>query len=138
MMVTPDGHGRLELSRFDSPPVESDHRIAPVNALGYLRVMFTVDDLDDTLSRPYPLGARLVDEVVDYEGVYRLCNLRASSVCSSVCSSVSPKNLGSDPPDRDHAAPRPTAFLHHSPGQRPGNRSTSILSWLKAKLMRLE
>jgi catechol 2,3-dioxygenase-like lactoylglutathione lyase family enzyme len=64
MMVTPDGHSRLELSRFEAPPMVSDHRNALVNALGYLRVMFTVDDLDDTLARLYELGAELVDEVV--------------------------------------------------------------------------
>jgi catechol 2,3-dioxygenase-like lactoylglutathione lyase family enzyme len=76
MMVTPDGHSRLELSRFISPPVVSDHRTAPVNALGYLRVMFTVADLDDTLSRLQKLGAQLVGEVVKYEEVYRLCYIR--------------------------------------------------------------
>jgi catechol 2,3-dioxygenase-like lactoylglutathione lyase family enzyme len=76
-MRTPDGHGRLELSRFLRPPVVSDHRDAPVNALGYLRVMFTVDDLDDTVARLRRLGAQLVGEVVDFEDVYRLCYLRA-------------------------------------------------------------
>jgi catechol 2,3-dioxygenase-like lactoylglutathione lyase family enzyme len=77
MMRTPDGHGRLELSRFLRPPVVSDHRDAPVNALGYLRVMFTVDDLDDTVARLRKFGAQLVGEVVDFEDVYRLCYLRA-------------------------------------------------------------
>jgi catechol 2,3-dioxygenase-like lactoylglutathione lyase family enzyme len=76
MMITPDGHSRLELSRFESPPIVSDHRNAPVNAFGYLRVMFTVDNLDDTLARLYKLGAKLVDEVVQYEDVYRLCYIR--------------------------------------------------------------
>jgi len=76
MMITPDGHGRLELSRFDAPAIASDHRRAPVNSLGYLRVMFAVDDLDDTLGRLRTLGATVVDEVVDYEGVYRLCYIR--------------------------------------------------------------
>jgi catechol 2,3-dioxygenase-like lactoylglutathione lyase family enzyme len=76
MMRTPDGHSRLELSRFLTPPVVADHRNAPVNALGYLRVMFTVDDLDDTLARLRPLGARLVGEVVRYEDIYRLCYIR--------------------------------------------------------------
>ncbi|MDX1415989.1 MAG: VOC family protein [Candidatus Promineifilaceae bacterium] len=76
MMVTPDGHSRLELSRFEAPPLVSDHRNAPVNALGYLRVMFTVEDLDDTLARLYKLGAKLVDEVVQYEDTYRLCYIR--------------------------------------------------------------
>src|SRR5690349_20277110 len=65
MMCTPDGHGRLELSRFDAPEIASDHRAAPVNSLGYLRVMFNVDDLDDTLTRLRKLGATVVDEVVD-------------------------------------------------------------------------
>src|SRR5437867_12083562 len=76
MMRTPDGHSRLELSRFLEPPVVSDHRNAPVNALGYLRVMFAVDDLDGTLARLRRHGAQLVDEVVQYEDVYRLCYVR--------------------------------------------------------------
>ena len=76
MMVTPDGHSRLELSRFLTPPVVADHRNAPVNALGYLRVMFAVDDLDDTLTRLRGHGAQLVGEVVQYEDVYRLCYIR--------------------------------------------------------------
>ena len=76
MLVTPDGHSRLELSRFLTPPVVADHRNAPVNALGYLRVMFAVDDIDDTLNRLGKHGAELVGEVVDYEGVYRLCYIR--------------------------------------------------------------
>ena len=76
MMRTPDGHGRIELSRFLAPPVVADHRNAPVNALGYLRVMFAVDDLDDTLARLREHGAQLVDEVVQYEDVYRLCYVR--------------------------------------------------------------
>jgi catechol 2,3-dioxygenase-like lactoylglutathione lyase family enzyme len=76
MLVTPDGHSRLELSRFISPPVVADHRKAPVNALGYLRVMFAVDDLDETLVRLRAHGAELVGEVVQYERVYRLCYIR--------------------------------------------------------------
>jgi len=76
MMRTPDGHGRLELSRFLAPPVVADHRTAPVNALGYLRVMFTVEDLDDTLDRLRQRGATVVDEVVQYGDVYRLCYIR--------------------------------------------------------------
>jgi catechol 2,3-dioxygenase-like lactoylglutathione lyase family enzyme len=76
MMRTPDGHGRLELSRFLTPPVVADHRSAPVNALGYLRVLFAVADLDDTLARLRKHGAELVDEVVDYQDVYRLCYIR--------------------------------------------------------------
>src|ERR671929_1625873 len=76
MMRTPDGHSRLELSRFLEPAVVADHRRAPVNALGYLRVMFAVEDLDDTLARLSSHGAQLVDEVVQYEDVYRLCYVR--------------------------------------------------------------
>src|SRR5690348_16616150 len=77
MMVTPDGHSRLELSRFLAPPVAADHRNAPVNALGYLRVMFAVDDVDDTLARLRKHGAELVSsEVVQYQDAYRLCYIR--------------------------------------------------------------
>ena len=76
MMVTPDGHSRLELSRFIRPAVVADHRTAPVNALGYLRVMFAVDDLDDTLARLRKYGAEVVDDVVNYQDVYRLCYIR--------------------------------------------------------------
>jgi catechol 2,3-dioxygenase-like lactoylglutathione lyase family enzyme len=76
MMVTPDGHSRLEISRFLSPPTIADHRKAPVNALGYLRVMFTVDDLDETLDRLRKCGAQLVGEAVQFEDVYRLCYIR--------------------------------------------------------------
>ncbi len=76
MMRTPDGHSRLELSRFIAPPVVADHRTAPVNTLGYLRVMFAVEDLDDTLARLGRHGAKLVDEVVQYEDEYRLCYVR--------------------------------------------------------------
>ncbi|MBX3029793.1 MAG: VOC family protein [Chloroflexi bacterium] len=77
MMRTPDGHGRLELSRFITPAVVADHRNAPVNALGYLRVMFEVDDIDETLARLEAHGAQLVSsEVVQYEDTYRLCYIR--------------------------------------------------------------
>lgn len=76
MMVTPDGHSRLELSRFLTPPAVADHRNAPVNALGYLRIMFTVDDIDETLGRLRKRGAQLVGEVVQYEDAYRLCYIR--------------------------------------------------------------
>ena len=77
MMRTPDGHGRLELSRFLEPRVVADHRNAPVNALGYLRVMFAVDDIDETLARLRKHGAELVSsEVVQYEDMYRLCYIR--------------------------------------------------------------
>ncbi|MCW3465130.1 VOC family protein [Chitinophaga nivalis] len=77
MMVTPDGHSRIELSRFLMPPVISDHRTAPVNALGYLRAMFTVEDIDELVSRLSKHGAQLVGEVVQYEQSYRLCYIRA-------------------------------------------------------------
>jgi catechol 2,3-dioxygenase-like lactoylglutathione lyase family enzyme len=76
MMRTPDGHSRLELSRFLTPTPVADHRNAPVNALGYLRIMFAVDDIDDTLARLRKRGAQLVGEVVQYEDVYRLCYIR--------------------------------------------------------------
>jgi catechol 2,3-dioxygenase-like lactoylglutathione lyase family enzyme len=76
MMVTPDGHSRLELSRFLTPPIVADHRKAAVNALGYLRVMFTVADIDETLARLRGIGAQLVGEVVKYEELYRLCYIR--------------------------------------------------------------
>ncbi|MBP8920613.1 MAG: VOC family protein [Micropruina sp.] len=76
MMRTPDGSGKLELSRFLAPPAVADHRNAPVNSLGYLRVMFEVDDLDDTLERLRAHGAHLVGEVVQFENAYRLCYVR--------------------------------------------------------------
>jgi catechol 2,3-dioxygenase-like lactoylglutathione lyase family enzyme len=76
MMVTPDGHSRLELSRFLTPPVVTDHRNAPVNSLGYLRVMFAVEDIDEMVSRLSKSGAQLVGEVVQYEDIYRLCYIR--------------------------------------------------------------
>lgn len=76
MMVTPDGHSRLELSRFLTPATVSDHRTAPVNSLGYLRVMFAVDNIDELVSRLVKHGAELVGEVVNYESIYRLCYIR--------------------------------------------------------------
>jgi len=76
MMVTPDGHSRLEISQFLAPPVIADHRNAPVNALGYLRVMFAVDDVDETLARLRKRGALVVGDVVQYEDSYRLCYIR--------------------------------------------------------------
>jgi catechol 2,3-dioxygenase-like lactoylglutathione lyase family enzyme len=76
MMVTPDGHSRLELSRFLAPPVVADHRNAPVNALGYLRAMFAVSDIDELVARLRRHGAELVGDVVQYEDVYRLCYIR--------------------------------------------------------------
>ena len=78
MMVTPDGHSRLELSRFLSPTTVSDHRTAPVNSLGYLRIMFTVDNIDELVSRLTKHGAELVGEVMQYEDLYRLCYIRGT------------------------------------------------------------
>ena len=78
MMVTPDGHSRLELSRFLTPKTISDHRTAPVNSLGYLRVMFTVDNLNELVSRLTKHGAELVGEIVQYENAYRLCYIRGT------------------------------------------------------------
>ena len=76
MMVTPDGHSKLELCQYIQPAIVSDHRMAPVNSLGYLRVMFEVNDLDDTLQRLAKHGASIVEEVVNYQNVYRLCYIR--------------------------------------------------------------
>lgn len=78
MMATPDGHSRLELSKFITPPILSDHRTAPVNALGYLRAMFTVENLDELVSRLIKQGAQLVGEVVQYENSYKLCYVRGT------------------------------------------------------------
>lgn len=78
MMVTPDGHSRIELSRFLTPPIESDHRNAPVNALGYLRAMFAVEDVDEMVTRLTSHGAQLVGEVVQYQDSYRLCYIRGA------------------------------------------------------------
>jgi catechol 2,3-dioxygenase-like lactoylglutathione lyase family enzyme len=78
MMVTPDGHSRLEISRFLAPPVISDHRNAPVNSLGYLRVMFAVEDIDELVARLIKHGAQLVGEIVQYENSYRLCYIRGA------------------------------------------------------------
>ncbi|MFZ6665276.1 VOC family protein [Peijinzhouia sedimentorum] len=78
MMVTPDGHSRLEISRFLTPATISDHRIAPVNSLGYLRIMFRVDNIDELVSRLTKQGAELVGEVVQYEDIYRLCYIRGT------------------------------------------------------------
>jgi catechol 2,3-dioxygenase-like lactoylglutathione lyase family enzyme len=78
MMITPDGHSRLEISKFITPPTVSDHRNAPVNSLGYLRVMFTVEDIDELVARLIKHGAQLVGEVVRYENSYKLCYIRAN------------------------------------------------------------
>ena len=97
MLVTPDGHSRLELSQFLSPPVVADHRDAPVNALGYLRVMFAVEDLDDTLARLRQHGAQLAGEVVQYEDSYRLCYIRGpEGILIGLAQEIStPKNTDS-------------------------------------------
>lgn len=93
MLRTPDGHSRIELSRFDAPAIASDHRTAPVNSLGYLRVMFTVEDIDDTLARLIRLGASVVDEVVDYKNVYRLCYVRGpEGILIGIAQEISPQN----------------------------------------------
>lgn len=81
MMVTPDGHSRLERSRFLTPPTIADHRSAPVNSLGYLRVMFTIEDIDEMVARLAKHGAQLVGEVVQYEDSYRLCYIRGKTDC---------------------------------------------------------
>ena len=78
MMVTPDGHSRLEISRFLNPPAITDHRNAPVNSLGYLRVMFAVEDIDEMVARLIKHGAQLVGEIVQYENSYRLCYIRGT------------------------------------------------------------
>jgi catechol 2,3-dioxygenase-like lactoylglutathione lyase family enzyme len=78
MMVTPDGHSRIELARFVYPAIIADHRTAPVNALGYLRVMFAVSDIDEMVARLTRYGAQLVGEIVNYQDTYRLCYIRGT------------------------------------------------------------
>jgi catechol 2,3-dioxygenase-like lactoylglutathione lyase family enzyme len=103
MMRTPDGHGRLELSRFISPPVIADHRSAAVNALGYLRVMFTVDDIDDTLARLVKRGAQLVGEVVHYQDLYRLCYIHGpEGILIGLAQQLGPQPSREDPMRRAH------------------------------------
>ena len=116
MMRTPDGHSRLELSRFLTPPVVADHRNAPVNALGYLRVMFAVDDIDETLARLRKRGAQLVGEVVQYEDAYRLCYIRGPKDFSS----GSPRNSAERVQTRSFLSARPSAWPPASTGS---NRS---------------
>lgn len=104
MMRTPDGNGRLELSRFIEPAVITDHRKAPVNALGYLRVMFAVEDLDDTLARLKKFGAELVGEVVNYENVYTLCYIRGpEGILIGLAQQVSGDASRADPLSDDKA-----------------------------------
>ncbi|HET7603286.1 MAG TPA: VOC family protein [Gemmatimonadales bacterium] len=106
MMRTPDGHSRLELSRFDAPAIASDHRTAPVNALGYLRVMFAVDNLDDTLARLSTLGATVVDEVVNYENVYRLCYIRGpEGILLGLAEQLGPQMARENPMERKRGGP---------------------------------
>jgi catechol 2,3-dioxygenase-like lactoylglutathione lyase family enzyme len=101
MMRTPDGHGRLEISRFLAPPVVADHRNAPVNALGYLRVMFTVEDIDDTLARLGKRGAKLVGEVTRYENLYRLCYIRGpEGILIGLAQQLGQQNARADPMGR--------------------------------------
>ena len=98
MMRTPDGHSRLELSRFLAPPVVADHRRAPVNALGYLRVMFAIDDIDDTLARLVNLGAEIVGEVVQYKDIYRLCYIRGpEGILIGLAEQLDPQPSRTDP-----------------------------------------
>lgn len=101
MLRTPDGHGRVELSRFDAPAVVSDHRTAAVNSYGYLRVMFTVADIADTLVRLGRLGATVVDEVVDYAGLYRLCYIRGpEGILIGLAEQLGQKAVRADPTQR--------------------------------------
>ncbi|MCP5149768.1 MAG: VOC family protein [Chromatiales bacterium] len=94
MMRTPDGQSGVELSRFIAPAIASDHRRAPVNSLGYLRVMFTVEDIRDVLGRLSNLGASVVDEVVDYENVYRLCYIRGpEGILIGLAQEIAPSNI---------------------------------------------
>jgi catechol 2,3-dioxygenase-like lactoylglutathione lyase family enzyme len=102
MMRTPDGHSRLELSHFLAPPVATDHRSAPVNALGYLRVMFTVEDIDDTLARLGRHGAKLVGQVVQYEDMYRLCYIRGpEGILIGLAQQLGQQTSREDPMGRD-------------------------------------
>src|SRR3954463_7927020 len=102
MMRPPDGHSRLELSRFLMPPVVADHRSAPVNALGYLRVMFTVDDIDEMLARLLQRGAKLVGEVVQYEDSYRLCYIRGpKGLLIGLAEQLGQQNSRADPMRRE-------------------------------------
>ena len=98
MMRTPDGHGRLEISRFLAPPVVADHREAPVNSLGYLRVMFAVEDIDETLARLSERGATLVGELMQYRDVYRLCYIRGpEGILIGLAQELAPGSSRADP-----------------------------------------
>src|SRR3954469_10011032 len=101
MMRSPDGHGRIEISRFLAPPVVADHRDAPVNALGYLRVMFAVDDLDDTLARLGKHGAKLVGDCVRYGDIYRLCYIRGpEEILIGLAEQLEPQSSRTNPMSR--------------------------------------
>jgi catechol 2,3-dioxygenase-like lactoylglutathione lyase family enzyme len=101
MMRTPDGNSRLELSRFLAPRVIADHRNAPVNALGYLRVMFAVEDIDDTLARLGKRGAKVVGEVARYENMYRLCYIRGpEGILIGLAEQLGPQTSRENPMDR--------------------------------------
>jgi len=101
MMRTPDGFSRIELSRFDAPAIVSDHRMAPVNSLGYLRVMFAVEDIDDTIARLSRLGATVVDEVVDYADIYRLCYIRGpEGILIGLAQQLGPQTSRANPMER--------------------------------------
>src|SRR5256884_226553 len=126
MMRTPDGHSRLELSRFLTPPVVADHRNAPVNALGYLRVMFAVDDIDDTLTRLRKHGAQLVGKVVQYEDVYRLCYIRGP-VRRYRLHCVSRK------PDAQHIHPSRSSLRCRRFAAGPGVRAGARREWSRRK-----
>jgi catechol 2,3-dioxygenase-like lactoylglutathione lyase family enzyme len=103
MMRTPDGHGGLELSRFDAPAIASDHRTAPVNSLGYLRVMFAVEDIDETVARLGKLGATVVDEVVNYEDLYRLCYIRGpEGILIGLAQQLGQQTSRENPMEREH------------------------------------
>jgi len=103
MLRTPDGHSRLELSRFLAPRVTADHRNAPVNALGYLRVMFTVEDIDDTLAWLRKRGAELVGELVRYENVYRLCYIRGpEGILIGLAEQLGQQTSREDPLSNEH------------------------------------
>ena len=131
MMRTPDGHSRLELSRFLVPPVVADHRNAPVNALGYLRVMFAVDDIDETLARLRKHGAQLVSsEVVQYEDSYRLCHIRGPEGLLIGLAETSAEQHQNERPrlNRHHATPRCRPARRERTRSRVGDRRVRFVS----------
>lgn len=103
MLRTPDGHSRIELTHFVAPAIETDHRTAPVNSLGYMRVMFTVEDIDDTLARLSKLGATVVDEVVNYQDIYRLCYIRGpEGILIGLAEQLGQQDTRENPMERQH------------------------------------